>query len=304
MNRSLRSTSVAVALFSLWAIAGCFNLDANLLDPGPTITEYKMAAFTGDVDFRLDSTYALPASHITVFTLQSQAPGESSSKKIYAAYLGDTSLIKSDTVILYTHGYSHHMDFYYPRAELLANVGGNQHYGVMMLDYRGYGLSDGKPTEAGLYADVYAAQAWLKSHGLTGERLIEYGFSLGCAPAAYVTANTQTLRPQKLILESPFASADNLVQDGAVLNMPGSFVTSLKLNNVAQIQNVRQPFCWIHGMSDQFLSIATNGEVVYKNYHGVYGEAHRISGADHGTIPQTWGFKNYTDTLYKFITRE
>ena len=46
-----------------------------------------------------------------------------------------------------------------------------------------------------------------------------------------------------------------------------------------------------------------NGEVVFSHYHGAYGEAHRIPGADHGSIPQTWGFRNYTDSLLEFITR-
>jgi pimeloyl-ACP methyl ester carboxylesterase len=279
------------------------SLDANLLDPGQTVSEYHMASFTGNVDFRLDSSYTLPANAVHVFTLQSQAASESTPTKIFAAYLGDTTRIATDTVILYCHGYSHHMDFYYPRTQLLANVGGKNRYGVMMLDYRGFGASDGSPTEEGIYADVQAVEAWLKSHGLTNDRFIMYGFSLGCAPAVHLTAHPGPLTPVRLLIESPFASPETLAQDAALLAMPGSFVTSLSMDNAEEIRLVGQPLFWVHGVNDQFINIATNGEVVYKNYRGSYSEAHRIPGADHSTIPQTWGFRNYADSVLRFLTR-
>ena len=282
-------------------LGGCLSLDANLLDPGDKITEYQMAHYTGDVDFHLDSSYAIPDSHVHVFTLQSLGNGESSPTTIYAAYIGDTSRIKKDTVIIYTHGYHHHMDFYYPRVQLLANIGGKNRYGVMMLDYRGFGLSSGTPTEEGMYADEDAAIAWLKSHGLTGDRLIIYGFSLGGAPATYTAANPRTLTASKLILESPFSSTASLADDATSLNLPSSAVTNLKFDNAEQIKSVQQPFFWMHGINDLFLNINTNGEIVYRNYRGTYSEAHRIPGADHSTVPQTWGFRNYTDSLLMFI---
>lgn len=293
----------ALTLLATVCLASCMSLDANLLDPGKTITEYRMTDYTGTVDFRLDSSYTLPASAIHVFALQSKSESESSSTKIYAAYLGDTARIAIDTVILYCHGYSHHMDFYYPRTQLLANVGGKNRYGVMMLDYRSFGASEGTATEDGMYADVESAENWLKSHGLTSDRFIMYGFSLGCAPAVQLTAHPGPLTPQKLLLESPFASPETLAQDAALLDMPGSFVTNLKMDNAAEIRSVNQPLFWVHGTDDQFIGIATNGEVVFKNYHGSYGEAHRIKGADHSTIPQTWGFRNYADSVLRFITR-
>ena len=293
-----KSILLFAALFS-----GCFSLDSNLLDPGPSLTSYQMAAYTGTTDFRLDSSYTIPTNLVHVFTVQSQGVGESSPTTIYAAYLGDTSRISKDTVIVYSHGYSHHMDFYYPRAQLLANVGGKNRYGVMMMDYRSFGLSSGTPTEEGMYADVDACIAWLKSRGLTNDRLLLYGFSLGCAPSTYLAANPRSLSPLKLILESPFASTATLTADASTLDMPSSFVTNLKFNNAENIKSVQQSFFWMHGVDDQFINIKTNGEVVFDNYHGSYGEAHRIPGADHSTVPQTWGFMNYSDSLLKFITR-
>jgi alpha/beta superfamily hydrolase len=283
--------------------SGCFNLDADLLNPGPKITAYGMAGYTGTVDFRLDSSYTLPPQFVNVFTLPSQGNGESSPTTIYVAYLGDTTRIAQDTVIVYCHGYDHNMDFYYPRAQLLVNVGGKNRYGVMMMDYRGFGLSQGTSSEEGLYADVNAVIIWLKSKGLIGDRLILYGFSLGGAPATYLSAQPRALAAQKLILESPFASTGSITADATGLNIPASAVTTLNFDNAQEIKSVMQPFFWTSGLNDSFLNITTNGDVIFQNYHGVYGEAHRIPGADHATVPQTWGFRNYSDALLKFITR-
>jgi hypothetical protein len=294
---------ILLLLLLLVASSGCFNLDADLLNPGPTITAYYMAGYTGTVDFRLDSSYTLPPQFVNVLTLQSQGVGESSSTTIYAAYLGDTSRIATDTVIVYAHGYDHNMDFYYPRTQLLANVGGKNRFGVMMMDYRGFGLSQGTSSEEGLYADVNAAITWLKSKGLTGDRLILYGMSLGGGPSTYLAAQPRALPAQKLILESPFASTGSITGDATGLNIPASAVTTLSFDNAQEIKSVMQPFFWTSGMDDSFLNINTNGDVIFQNYHGVYGEAHRIPGADHSTVPQTWGFGNYSDSLLKFITR-
>jgi pimeloyl-ACP methyl ester carboxylesterase len=280
----------------------CFRLDNNLYNPSKE-TAYLLDSYTGDVDFTLDASYKIPDSLIHVFSLQSQAPGESSSTTIYAIYVGEISKIAIDTVIMYCHGNKCCMDFYWPRAKLLANVGGKNHYGVLMVDYRGYGMSQGTPSEAGLYADVDVCLQWLKSYGLTNSRLMMYGFSMGTAPATMLTANPRSMTPAKLILEAPFASAATMADDASQLAMPGSFVTSLKIDNAEEIKSVQQPFMWIHGMDDTFLNYKTNGMVVYNNYEGTYKEKHLIPGANHSTIEIYYGFTNYCNDLNTFIRR-
>jgi fermentation-respiration switch protein FrsA (DUF1100 family) len=204
---------------------------------------------------------------------------------------------------MYCHGNKDQMDFYWPRAQLLANTNGKNRYGVMMVDYRGYGLSEGKPTEEGLYADVDAALTWLKSKGLTGNRLMMYGFSMGSAPATQLTAYPRSLTPAKLLLEAPFASAKVMVQDATRLALPSQFVTDLQINNADAIKTVQQPLFWIHGTADDFLNINTHGQVVYDNHHGRFKEAHKIEGAGHGNVPNTTGFQNYLKLVADFIRK-
>jgi pimeloyl-ACP methyl ester carboxylesterase len=276
---------------------GCLRLDDNLFNPSTDITEYRLDEYDGRVEFEIGDSFPIADSMVHLFSLQSQAPEEESSTTIRVLYVGDLSRIATDTVILYCHGNGAHLDAYWPRIKLLAYAGGLHHYGVMAMDYRGYGLSAGKPSEAGLYADVDACMQWLQDRGLTSDRLVAYGYSMGSAPATELTAHPRSLEPHWLIHESPFASAAVMVQDGASLNMPGSFYTNLEINNADEIRLVTHPFLLFHGEEDDFLRISTHGEVVFRNYNGVHGQFVRVPGADHGEIPPTLGFASYRQMI-------
>jgi len=286
----------------LMLMGSCLRLDDNLFNLSQKITQYNFDDYQGEQDFILDGSYAIPPERVHLFTLPSQADQESKSTLIYAVYIGDENRISTDTVIMYCHGNKWHMDFYWQRAKLLAHTGGKNRYGVLMIDYRGYGLSQGEPTEEGMYADVDAALTWLKTNGLTNDRLIMYGFSLGSAPACELTAYPRSMTPSKLILESPFASATVMAQDASQLALPSSFVTDLKIDNAEKIKRISQPFLWMHGDRDLFLNYRSHGEVVYDNYHGVYKEKRLVAGADHGEVPGKLGFVPYTTVLLEFIT--
>jgi pimeloyl-ACP methyl ester carboxylesterase len=289
-----------IFLMICMAFTSCLRLDDQLFGEEKT-NDYLFDAYTGKKELPdLPATYNVDDSKKQLFTLTSTS--DEGTAKIYAVYIGDQATIASDTVILYCHGRAKHMDNYWNRAKLLANIGGKYHYGVLMIDYRGYGKSEGTPTEENMYADVDAALKWLKSKGVTNERLVIYGYSLGTAPACQISANTYTLKPSKLILEAPFASAAVMVDDASKLALPSSYFTNLKIDNAEEIKKVTQPFCWMHGEEDDFLSIKTHGEVVYKNYKGTYGEAHRIPKATHVNVPSVWGYETYLNALSAFIT--
>jgi len=299
MKKNIFFLVIVIAGFT----AGCLRMDDMLYNES-ALDFYKLDNYDGEVDFRLDESYSIPDSLVYLFTLESQTVTESVPTKIYAIYLGDTNRIATDTIIMYCHGNRDHMDFYWQREKLLANTGGKNRFGVLMLDYRGFGMSEGKSTEESLYADVDAGLAWLKNHGLTNDRLVIYGFSLGSAPATELTAHPHSLIPSKLILESPFASAAVMVQDGSILDIPPSYFTNLKIDNAEEIKLVNQPFLWFHGIDDDFLNIETHGEIIFKNYHGEKGIAVRVSGANHGSVPQTYGFVPYCEQIEDFITEK
>lgn len=282
-------------------LSSCFKMD-ELPFLGEKISEYQFENYQGEKDITLPASYKIADSNIHLMTLKSKLPDETSGETIYAVYIGNINTISSDTVIVYCHGQSKHMDAYWQRAKLLANTGSKNRYGVLMMDYRGYGLSTGKSTEETLYQDVKSCLDWLDSKNVPSSNVIMYGFSLGTIPAIDLSAFYNIAKPNKLILEAPMASVENLTEEALLIDVSSTFFTSLKFDNVEKIKSVSQPLLWIHGIDDDYLSIS-NGEVIYERHNGTYKEPHRIVGGNHGDLPLIMGFTNYSNKLFQFITR-
>lgn len=291
-------------VFSLLLLSVSCNkrLDAFLFNGDTSIDAYLLDDYPGEVSVDLGTDYFVPSNMINQFSYDIFSEGEGLS--ISAIYTGDTSTISSDTVILYCHGNREHMDFYWPRQRIYSNLGSLGRYGVLMFDYPGYGLSDGVPTEQNMYDAANGALRWLKEKGLTNDRLIVYGFSLGSAPTSKIAAGGFEMRPNKIILEAPFASSEVMIQDGALLAMPGSFLVNVKIDNAEQVKKTDAPLLWLHGVDDDFLSIKTHGEVVFKNHAGAYKKAERVQGGGHETVPVFMGLENYSESILKFITEQ
>jgi predicted alpha/beta-fold hydrolase len=167
-----------IYLLLIFATSSCLRMDRNVFN-NLACDEYLWDNAPIDPYYKIDSSYDVAPENRYLFALKSDNLGDTAT--IYAVYLGDTSRIDEDTVIVYMHGNAKNMDFYYPRAKMLANLGSKHRYGVLMMDYRSYGRSTGTPTEENMYADVRACLQWLKDRGLTNRRTIFYGFSLGTA---------------------------------------------------------------------------------------------------------------------------
>lgn len=288
-----------IVIFTLAMLFSCKKRLDDFLFNNATIEEYKLDNYTGELALEVGDDYAVPVASIHPFALPLEVDGVQ--EEVHMVYSGDINNINMDTVILYCHGNRDHMDYYWPRQKLLSNIGGLNRLGVLMLDYPGFGRSGGKATEENMYKSVELAMQWLKDNGLTGDRLIMKGYSLGSAPACELTANDgYPLKPNKIILESPFASAEVMVQDAAALNMPASYFVNLKIDNAEEIKNIDIPLLWIHGTKDDFLSIDTHGELVYKNHSGEK-TALRIEGGDHNNPPAILGYQEYLSAIEEFI---
>ena len=299
-TNSIIYKTAAIILFI--SLASCMRLDDVLFNSDDSIEEYKLDNYTGEVDFVLPEEYNVDEDEISLFTLESDNAGDKAT--IYTIYLGNPETIATDTVIMYCHGNRDHMDFYWHRHKLLYYTGGEKHYGVLMVDYRGYGLSEGTSTEAGLSADVAAGLQWLKDRGLTGERLIMYGFSLGSVAAVEHAANPTVLTPSKLILEAPLGSIQTMVQDAAGgLSMPSSFLIDIKADNIEKIKSVGQPLLLFEGLSDVFLTYDTHGKPLYDNHKGAFKELVKIEKGTHTNIPLEYGFEKYMMKIQEFIEK-
>lgn len=273
------------------------TLDA-LAFPAEKLDSYTFSDYTGEITVP-DSMHIDPSMR-TLVTMTSYDGKNGTTHTIYGVYIGDMSTIQQDTVILYMHGQSKHMDHYWARAALLANTGGKHRYGVFMFDYRGYGMSEGEPTEQGLYEDANAAIDWLIAQGVAKERTVFYGYSLGAIPAIDRAAFRSDFIPAKLITEAPLASVQNLVQNSTVISMESDYVTTLEFNNGEKIKSVTSPYLWFHGMNDNYVAIQ-NGEFIFNNYPLATKQAVRVDFCDHTEVPTKLGFASYLAYLESFI---
>lgn len=109
-------------------------------------------------------------------------------------------------VLLFFHGNAGNISHRLERVRLLVDALGLD---VVLLDYRGYGESEGTPSEAGLYADGLALYQLAIDRGFRPEQVVLFGESLGSA----VAIETALHRPcRAVILETPFLSVPALAR--------------------------------------------------------------------------------------------
>jgi hypothetical protein len=145
---------------------------------------------------------------------------------------------------------------------------------LLILDYRGYGESQGSPSEQGLYADADAAWGYLASRsGVDATRIAVYGRSVGSVPALHL-ASTRPVRA--VVLESPFTTAAEMAR----VHYPflPSFIVRLSMNNLERAARLTAPLLVFHGTEDN-IALPRMGRAVAEA--GRARELVMISGAGH-----------------------
>jgi len=117
---------------------------------------------------------------------------------------------------------------------------------VFIVDYRGYGKSEGKPSEKGIYRDAAAAYDYLIARpDVTPESLIIFGVSLGGVVAVDLAANKKAAC---LIVDSTFSSAADIAK--VIYPFVPSFLLKTKMDSMLKIQGVSVPKLFMHSRQD------------------------------------------------------
>jgi fermentation-respiration switch protein FrsA (DUF1100 family) len=121
---------------------------------------------------------------------------------------------------------------------------------VLIFDYRGYGQSEGSPSEAGTYLDAEAAHQYLvQQKKIPPEQIVLYGESLGCAVAVEMARRHPSAA---LILESPFTST--IAMGKLVLPwLPVRWIIRNKYDNLAKISQIHMPIMIMHSPQDEIV---------------------------------------------------
>lgn len=119
-------------------------------------------------------------------------------EKIAALYLPGS---KDSATVLYLHGNASDLG----RDRGFLNALNEQGYGVLAIDYRGFGCSQGDASESSANDDARVALAWLgREKGISPDRVLVFGYSLGGGPATKLAAENKLAG---LVLQSAFSSA-------------------------------------------------------------------------------------------------
>lgn len=120
---------------------------------------------------------------------------------------------------------------------------------VFIFDYRGYGKSEGVPSEKGMYKDAVAAYEYLiKRSDIDAKRLAVYGASLGGAVAVDLASNHPLA---VMILDSTFSSAEDMARH--IFPFVPAFLIRTKLDSVGKIKKLFMPKLFIHSMEDEIV---------------------------------------------------
>jgi uncharacterized protein len=151
---------------------------------------------------------------------------------------------KPTATVLFLHGNAGNLT---DRAAILERLHEVVGASVLILDYRGYGRSAGKPSEKGILSDARAARAWLaKKENLAEKEIVLMGESLGGGVAVDLAAADGA---RALVLISTFSS----LPDVAAYHHPYFPVRLLmrtRLDSASKIPNYRGPLLQFHGRTD------------------------------------------------------
>jgi pimeloyl-ACP methyl ester carboxylesterase len=173
--------------------------------------------------------------------------------------------------LLFLHGNAGNASHRLPNAAGLAQLGTH----VLLPDYRGYGLSEGTPSEAGVYADARASLAYLLGErGFAENRTVVFGRSLGGAVAVDLARDRDTIaRPLAPLIGGALASD-------------------------AKIGRVRAPLLFFHGDRDEIVN--------YRLGRGLFEAApepkafETIRGAGHNDTVEVGG-RAYFERIRRFL---
>ncbi|HJR08814.1 MAG TPA: alpha/beta hydrolase [Pyrinomonadaceae bacterium] len=158
---------------------------------------------------------------------------------------GTLESVETNRTLLFLHGNAGNISHRYDIIEGLVKLPVN----VFIVDYRGYGKSEGSPSEQGLYADARAAWDYLTTaRGIPSANIVIFGESLGGAVAIDLASKVQACG---LIVQSSFTSIADMAAE--VLPMVPRFMIRTKMDSLSKIADVSCPKLFVHSEADDII---------------------------------------------------
>jgi hypothetical protein len=166
---------------------------------------------------------------------------------------------------------------------------------IFLFDYRGYGRSQGRPSEVGLYRDALAAFTHLtETRRIPPKRIVLFGRSLG---AAVATQLASTRPAAGLVLESAFPSVEAVARH-YYFGLPAHWFLGSRFPLEDRLKDVHIPLLVIHGALDEIIPFEL-GQRVFEAANTPK-SFYAVAGADHNNVYVVGGTAYY-ERLKRFV---
>jgi len=164
-----------------------------------------------------------------------------------------------DYYLLFFHGNAGNLSGRLDKLKLFDEIGLN----TLIVGYRGYGLSEGRPSESGVYLDAQAAYDYLvNDRHISPQKILVYGASLGGA----VGVDLASKRPVAgLILDSTFSSARDMARH--IFPIIPKFLVQIKFDSLKKIRKCHMPKLFLHSKADRTVPFKL-GKKLYESAPG------------------------------------
>ena len=166
-------------------------------------------------------------------------------ERLHGWWLPATS--PNSCVLLYLHGNGSNISGNLGQAVRFQQLG----FSVLIVDYRGYGLSQGNfPTEKQVYDDAQLAWNYLvKERGIKPQNIFLYGHSIGGAIA--IDLGVRNPEVAGLIVEGSFTSIRDMIDHQGVYRFfPVDLLLNHSFDSLSKIPRLESPLLLIHGTDD------------------------------------------------------
>ncbi len=169
---------------------------------------------------------------------------------------------RAKATVLHLHGNAANISNHLPLVAWLPARG----YNVLMIDYRGFGRSEGKPSLDGIVDDAAAALAYLRTRSdVDATRLIVFGQSIGGATALRLLARDSD-GVRLAVIDSAFASYRGIARDataggplGPIAALTAGALPGPDKDPITALKSIRLPLIFVHGARDSIIA-AVNSE--------------------------------------------
>jgi len=197
---------------------------------------------------------------------------------------------KAKYTIIFFHGNGGNIGHRLEKLRILNEIGVN----VFIVDYRGYGNSQGRPSEKGVYVDAKAAYDYLiQEKIMSSENILIYGESLGGAVAVDLASKVDVAG---VILESTFSSGRDMAREFYPFIPPIVFTDFF--NSASKVSKIKFPKLFIHSKSDEIVPFSLARKLYSKAVEPKY-FVEIVGGHNVGFLDSEEKFKN---SIKKFIS--